>query len=35
MKYDCHINVEVCSTIGAVKCLYKYIYKGHDKAMMD
>ncbi|XP_028100698.1 uncharacterized protein LOC114300041 [Camellia sinensis] len=30
-KYDCHINVEICSTIKAVKCLYKYIYKGHDK----
>ncbi|XP_028126342.1 uncharacterized protein LOC114323072 [Camellia sinensis] len=30
-KYDCHINVEICSTIKAVKYLYKYIYKGHDK----
>ncbi|KAG5537863.1 hypothetical protein RHGRI_025085 [Rhododendron griersonianum] len=29
--FDCHINVEVCSTIKAVKYLYKYIYKGHDK----
>ncbi|XP_021773625.1 uncharacterized protein LOC110737596 [Chenopodium quinoa] len=29
-KYDCHINVEVCSTIKAVKYLYKYIYKGRD-----
>lgn len=30
-RFDCHINVEVCSTIKAVKYLYKYIYKGHDK----
>ena len=30
-KYDCHINVEICSTIKAVKYLYKYIYKGHDR----
>ena len=30
-KYDCHLNVEICSTIKAVKYLYKYIYKGHDK----
>ncbi|XP_028074629.1 uncharacterized protein LOC114277006 [Camellia sinensis] len=30
-KFDCHINVEICSTIKAVKYLYKYIYKGHDK----
>ncbi|XP_021861966.2 uncharacterized protein [Spinacia oleracea] len=29
--FDCHLNVEVCSTIMAVKYLYKYVYKGHDK----
>ncbi|XP_027173989.1 uncharacterized protein LOC113773551 [Coffea eugenioides] len=32
-KYDCHINVEVCSTIEAVKYIYKYIYKGHSKIL--
>lgn len=30
---DCHINVEVCLTIKAVKYLYKYMYKGHDKVV--
>ena len=30
-KFDCHINVEICSTIKAVKYLYKYIYKGYDR----
>ncbi|KAL5560737.1 hypothetical protein UlMin_036948 [Ulmus minor] len=30
-KFNCHINVEICSTIKAVKYLYKYIYKGHDR----
>ncbi|XP_056689635.1 uncharacterized protein [Spinacia oleracea] len=30
-KFDCHINVEICSTVEAVKYLYKYIYKGHDR----
>ncbi|XP_074299646.1 uncharacterized protein LOC141630791 [Silene latifolia] len=29
--FDYHLNVEVCSTIEAVKYLYKYVYKGHDK----
>ena len=31
-KYACHINVEACSTITSVKYLYKYVYKGHDRA---
>ena len=30
-RYDCHINVEVCLRVQAVKYLYKYIYKGHDR----
>ncbi|KAL5556293.1 hypothetical protein UlMin_038529 [Ulmus minor] len=30
-KFDCHINVEICSTIKAVKYLYKYVYKGYDR----
>ncbi|KAF0733284.1 hypothetical protein AaE_009197 [Aphanomyces astaci] len=28
LLFDCHINVEVCSTIASVKYLYKYVYKG-------
>ena len=32
-KYDCRINVEVCSTIEAIKYIYKYIYKGHSKIL--
>ncbi|XP_027183905.1 uncharacterized protein LOC113782196 [Coffea eugenioides] len=28
--FDCHMNVEVCSTVKLVKYLYKYIFKGHD-----
>jgi len=31
-KYDVHINVEVCNNIRAVKYLFKYVYKGHDRA---
>jgi hypothetical protein len=33
MRYQCHINVEVCNSITAVKYLYKYVYKGHDRAL--
>jgi Helitron helicase-like domain at N-terminus len=31
-KYNCHINVEICTSVSAVKYLYKYVFKGHDKA---
>ena len=31
-RYECHINVEVCTSITAVKYLFKYVYKGHDRA---
>ncbi|AQK71525.1 hypothetical protein ZEAMMB73_Zm00001d016710 [Zea mays] len=30
--FNCHINVEACGSIEAVKYLFKYIYKGHDRA---
>lgn len=30
--FNCHINVEIVSSIKSVKYLYKYIYKGHDAA---
>ncbi|XP_044005514.1 uncharacterized protein LOC122850427 [Aphidius gifuensis] len=30
--FNCHINVEIVSSIKAIKYLYKYIYKGHDAA---
>jgi hypothetical protein len=29
--FNCHINVEACSSIKSVKYLFKYIYKGHDR----
>jgi hypothetical protein len=32
MRYNCHINVEACSSIKAVKYQFKYVYKGHDQA---
>ncbi len=30
-KYHAHINVEICSSISAIKYLYKYVYKGPDR----
>jgi hypothetical protein len=35
LKYNAHINVEICSTVMAVKYLYKYVYKGHDMALLE
>ncbi|KAK7273081.1 hypothetical protein RIF29_14127 [Crotalaria pallida] len=35
LKYDCHINVEVCSSIKSIKYLYKYVYKGPDRIAME
>ncbi len=32
-KYHAHINVEICSSIFAVKYMYKYVYKGPDRAI--
>ncbi len=34
-KYQCHINVEICSIVTAVKYLYKYVYKGSDRAVVS
>ncbi|XP_015189382.1 PREDICTED: uncharacterized protein LOC107073306 [Polistes dominula] len=31
-KFNCHINVEVCTSIKSVKYIFKYIYKGYDCA---
>ena len=31
-KFDAHINVEIASSISAVKYLFKYVFKGNDRA---
>ena len=35
LRYNCHINVEVVTTIKAIKYMYKYVYKGHDVCMIE
>ena len=34
LRFNCHINVEVCFSPTASKYLYKYVFKGHDRAMV-
>ncbi|GAA0169079.1 hypothetical protein LIER_23636 [Lithospermum erythrorhizon] len=33
LQFNYHVNVEICCNIKAVKYLYKYVHKGHDKVM--
>ncbi|KAL0440130.1 UNVERIFIED_CONTAM: hypothetical protein Slati_2496000 [Sesamum latifolium] len=35
LKYDCHINVEICSSIKSIKYLYKYVYEGPDCVVFE
>ncbi|XP_021808472.1 uncharacterized protein LOC110752178 [Prunus avium] len=35
LRYDCHINVEICASIKSVKYLYKYVYKGPDRVALE
>lgn len=35
MMFNCHINVEVCSSIKSVKYVFKYVCKGHDKQVVN
>ncbi|XP_024186018.2 uncharacterized protein LOC112190772 [Rosa chinensis] len=35
LRYDCHINVEICGSIKSVKYLYKYDYKGPDRVAVQ
>lgn len=34
MRYNAHINVEMCASIASIKYLYKYVYKGGDRAVV-
>jgi hypothetical protein len=32
-EYACHFNVAVCTSVNLIKYLYKYIFKGGDRAI--
>jgi len=34
-KYNAHINVEICTSVACVKYLFKYVYKGHSRIMVN
>lgn len=35
VKYQCHMNVEVCCHARSLKYLFKYCLKGHDRATVE
>ena len=34
-KFDCHINVEYCASVKAIKYIFKYNLKGTDQANVE
>ena len=34
-RFDCHFNAEICGGIKCIKYVHKYVYKGHDRAMVN
>ena len=35
LRYQAHINVEVCALVKAIKYIHKYIYKGSDRTTLQ
>ncbi|UYV82863.1 hypothetical protein LAZ67_22001131, partial [Cordylochernes scorpioides] len=35
VRFNAHINVEVCASVKSVKYLFKYVNKGHDRAEVE
>lgn len=35
VKYQCHMNIEICAHARSLKYLFKYCLKGHDRATVE
>ncbi|UYV80906.1 hypothetical protein LAZ67_19002143 [Cordylochernes scorpioides] len=35
VRFNAHINVEVCASVKSVKYHFEYVYKGHDRAEVE
>ena len=35
MKFNCHMNLEICTTAKSVKYIFNYIHKGNDAAYIE
>ena len=35
MKFNCHMNVEICTSVKSVNYIFKYIHKGNDAAHIE
>uniref|UniRef100_A0A7I4YXP9 Helitron_like_N domain-containing protein n=1 Tax=Haemonchus contortus TaxID=6289 RepID=A0A7I4YXP9_HAECO len=35
LKFNCHLNMEICGMISAIKYLYRYIFKEPDRANLN
>lgn len=35
LEFQCHINVEICSSVKSVKYVHKYVHKGDARAQVE
>ncbi|POS81780.1 hypothetical protein EPUL_005830, partial [Erysiphe pulchra] len=35
LRYNCHINVEVCESVQSIRYIHKYVYKGDDRTTVE
>ena len=35
IKYNAHINVEICANVKACKYIFKYVHKGSDRVSLQ